>query len=288
MDTIITNDTALEASPKGSMTLFDINFSMAIVYVTLVLILSILGLFGNLFVIYVMKKEKHMNKDARAFIINLAVADLCVSGIADPMCIAEQIYKNNHNCSCIATWVLSFGAELPNFFGLGGHYFDEKSHQCIWDRTANRGYTLFVTLGLITSPFFLLAYCNTAVLMKIRNVRKNVLKFSTGTNSTLKSSISSAKILITIFMVFIVCWTPYVIVLVLDANDTFSLEVHLFATLLAHSHSSTSCIIYLCFKKKFREILVGLFRARNRVQPIVSSSGNQVKTATDKTVSTNA
>jgi hypothetical protein len=35
-----------------------------------------------------MKKEKHMNKDARAFIINLAVADLCVSGIADPMCIA--------------------------------------------------------------------------------------------------------------------------------------------------------------------------------------------------------
>jgi hypothetical protein len=95
--------------------------------------------------------------------------------------IYDKIYNNTTTIAlCIATWVLSFGAELPNFFGLGGHYFDEKSHQCIWDRTANRGYTLFVTLGLITSPFFLLAYCNTAVLMKIRNVRKNVLKFSTG------------------------------------------------------------------------------------------------------------
>ena len=70
------------------MTLFDINYSMALVYVLLVLILVILGVLGNVFIIYVMKHEKHMNKDARAFIINLAVADLCVSGIADPMCIA--------------------------------------------------------------------------------------------------------------------------------------------------------------------------------------------------------
>jgi hypothetical protein len=72
------------------MTLFEINFEMGLCYVITVLVLSIVGVFGNLFILYVMKKDKIINKDARAFMINMAIADLCVTGIADPMCIAGK------------------------------------------------------------------------------------------------------------------------------------------------------------------------------------------------------
>jgi hypothetical protein len=97
----------------------------------------------------------------------------------------DNLYRKIYNkfttlLICVVTWLVGFGAELPNYFGLGGHYFDEKAHQCIWDRTANRGYTLFVSLGLIGSPVLLLVYCNTAVLMKIWKARREVLKFSSG------------------------------------------------------------------------------------------------------------
>ena len=68
---------------------------------------------------------------------------------------------------CIACWVFAVLAEVPNFMGWGGHYFDPKSHQCIWDRTADRSYTLFVSLGLITSPLVVLAGCNIAILRRV-------------------------------------------------------------------------------------------------------------------------
>ncbi|XP_045166805.2 melatonin receptor type 1B-A-like [Mercenaria mercenaria] len=329
-----TINTLIQASHQGNKTLFDSSLSLAIGYVVIVLILSVLGVFGNMFIIYVMRKEKRINKDARAFTINVAVADLCVSGIADPMCIAgaflgtdylhgefwlciavasmcltacicvflnvacltvnrwlfichDKVYDRIYNYTttttfCILTWVVAICAELPNFFGLGGHFFDEKAHQCIWDRTASRVYTMFVSLGLITTPLILLAYCNTAILIKIWKVKGNV---SSGLNSTLRTTVSTAKILITMFAVFLICWTPYVIVLVLDIEDSFSMDVYLFTTLLAHSHSSSSCLIYLIYKKKFRDHLKGIFKSGNRIHPVVSTQ-TQTRNCTNRVVIT--
>lgn len=68
---------------------------------------------------------------------------------------------------CIACWLLAVLAEAPNFFGWGGHFFDPKSHQCIWDRTADSSYTLFVALGLITTPLLFLAGSNVAILRQV-------------------------------------------------------------------------------------------------------------------------
>lgn len=77
---------------EENKTLFDINFSLATCYVSITLFVSLIGVSGNTFIIYVMRKERNMNADARKFIINMAVADLCVTGIALPMCTAGR-YK---------------------------------------------------------------------------------------------------------------------------------------------------------------------------------------------------
>ena len=69
-------------------TLFDVNYTLATSYVTLVSLLSVVGTLGNSFLLYILKKEKQMNLSVRMFICNNAVADLCVSMIAEPMCIA--------------------------------------------------------------------------------------------------------------------------------------------------------------------------------------------------------
>ncbi|KAL5018798.1 hypothetical protein ScPMuIL_004520 [Solemya velum] len=55
---------------------------------------------------------------------------------------------------CIACWVGAFLLEMPNFLGWGGHYFDVKSHQCIWDRTASDSYTTFVSAFAIGNKLF--------------------------------------------------------------------------------------------------------------------------------------
>lgn len=79
---------------------------------------------------------------------------------------------------CISTWIIGFFVELPNFFGVGGHTFDEKTFQCTWDRTTNKTYTMFMGFVVITLPLLILAYCNVAMLMKIWAVKKNLSRFS--------------------------------------------------------------------------------------------------------------
>lgn len=79
--------------------------------------------------------------------------------------------------NCVGCWIIGLIAEIPNFYGWGGHYFDTKSHQCIWDRTTSRSYTLFVAIGLLSTPLFTLLFCNAAILRKIRQVTRNVSRY---------------------------------------------------------------------------------------------------------------
>lgn len=90
--------------------------------------------------------------------------------------VYTKIY-NMKTCAlmCFACWILAICMELGNFVGWGGHYFDAKSHQCIWDRTASRSYTLFVAFVLITTPLIIIAYCNVSMIRKVMSVKANAL-----------------------------------------------------------------------------------------------------------------
>ena len=61
--------------------------------------------------------------------------------------------------ACVVVWLTAFSFEVPNFLGWGDHYFDPKSHQCIWDRTASLSYTMFVSLALILTPLLVMLLC---------------------------------------------------------------------------------------------------------------------------------
>ena len=45
------------------------------------------GIFGNIMILMVAGWARGLNKVGKEFMVNLALADLCVTGIAEPMCI---------------------------------------------------------------------------------------------------------------------------------------------------------------------------------------------------------
>lgn len=92
-----TTETSIASSKISHPSLFDVSYSLATVYVFLVSGLAVVGTVGNIFLLYVMAKEKKMNKSVRMFICNNAIADLCVSMIAEPMCIAGKCISNRSN-----------------------------------------------------------------------------------------------------------------------------------------------------------------------------------------------
>ena len=70
--------------------LWNSNFILALCYCLLLGVALLIGTFGNVIIIFVTSTTGAMNKVGKQFIINLAVSDLCVAGIAEPMCIVGK------------------------------------------------------------------------------------------------------------------------------------------------------------------------------------------------------
>ncbi|XP_052686897.1 melatonin receptor type 1B-A-like [Crassostrea angulata] len=342
--------------------LLDTNPTLAIVYIVIVGIAILVGTCGNVLILRIFTVMRGINRPGKEFMMNLAIADLCVTAFADPLCIlGSHQYKiileiafyqhlvlwikstNKSNefvlfsllkgvvkgeyfftdnmwmcelvagmcataCSCailsltllslsryiylchkqlyyrlfgrvscivmcVGCWLMASFYEVPKFFGWVGYYFDQKNHQCISDRTANLSFTMFVCISTIVqlsmiSVFYFL------IFLQIWKTKRNVFKLDSDNPLRMRrawnETVRSSKVLFCVFVVFVVCWTPYCIIMIPDVEDNFSTEVYLFLTLLAHLHSSVNCIIYTTGNKKFRGQIMRHFRCRSSVKSPVT------------------
>ena len=67
-----------------------------------------------------------------------------------------------------------------------------------------------------------------------------------------KEYLKLARTLFIIFVIFAFCWVPYAIIVVVDHENTFPREIHIFTILFAHTNSSLNSIIYGLTNKHFR------------------------------------
>ena len=207
----------------------------------------------------------------------------------------NQLYDklfNRGSCivMCVMCWATAFMFEFPNFIGWGGHYFDKKNHQCIWDRTASMSYTMFVSIGLIGGPLVLMAICYFLIFQQIWETKRDIYKLDSDNPMRMRKAwnetVRSSKTLFCIFIVFVVFWTPYAVTVALDVQDNLSTELHLFVTLLAHLHSSVNCIIYAAGNKKFRKGIMRLFGCRQSTKSSFSSNPDVTTKRTNSSSST--
>jgi len=61
--------------------------------------------------------------------------------------------------------------------------------------------------------------------------------------ATMKT-IRQVKTVFIIFIAFVCCWSPYIVVLLYDSSDSLPLSIHLYASMLAHLHASLNFAIY--------------------------------------------
>ncbi|XP_062605965.1 melatonin receptor type 1B-B-like [Saccostrea cucullata] len=298
---------------KGIFPLLQTDTLLAVLYIIITSTALLVGTVGNTLTILVSTVRRDVNKCGKEFVVNLALADLCVTAIADPMCIigvthGDQFFqgrkqfcifvaslcltacfcaffslflmsmsrfiylRHNHVYDklfnrvtsillCFACWMVAFSFEIPNFVGWGGHFFDHKNHQCIWDRTASLSYTMFVSMILIGAPLVVMAICHFLIFKRIWETKRNIYSLDIANplrmRKVWRETVRSSQMLFCIFIAFVICWTPYAIIVTLDVQDTFPMKVHLFITLTAHLHSSVNGIIYFAGNKRFR---IGILR----------------------------
>lgn len=135
----------------------------------------------------------------------------------------------------------------------------------------DKGYLVFAAIVCFVLPLFTMIYCYLRVFHKVRSHRKLMLQWRlpnhmhTKENQSMKSETRTAKIVVTVLLVFAGAWTPFVIVHLLHLVIRLPSSVLSVSTLIAGMHSFCNPIIYTAMNRKFRADLYKLFPFLRRV-----------------------
>ncbi len=132
----------------------------------------------------------------------------------------NRIYKDYFNLNraislCIFTWIAGTLVDLPNFLGWGGHFFDPKSANCMWNRLASSSYSIFFPTTAIFVPCVAIFFCYMRIFIFVYQAKSKTHAIDNNSISSKSSSLNSremtqslrvAKSLFASFGLFTVCW----------------------------------------------------------------------------------
>ncbi|XP_078573166.1 melatonin receptor type 1C-like [Branchiostoma floridae x Branchiostoma japonicum] len=174
----------------------------------------------------------------------------------------------------IALWLYSFSLfDLP--------LYDFKTMGCTYDRTADFSFTLHLICVGIVIPVVVVVICYTRIYLFVRASNKRMAKHRQDSNmaqaNKLKvDDLTLLRTLVIIGVVFFICWSQYVIVVLADFEDHWPMGVHLTAIITAHSSSSTNCIILGVTNPKFREKYLLVLKPTGSTSTAAPSSPDQL------------
>ncbi|XP_046363508.2 melatonin receptor type 1B-B-like [Haliotis rufescens] len=171
---------------------------------------------------------------------------------------------STRNCViyCVLFYCVGMCLVLLNLADIGGHSFDHKSLECIWERMATYPYTVVFSVVMVWIPIGVTGISYLRIYQHVRAVRSRVHNArATHPGSTDKSTdrtpdFKLAKTLFIIYIVFSVCWIPYALLIVLDSRDTFQHELHVFIVVFAHLHPSINWLVYYATNRKFHSAFI--------------------------------
>lgn len=202
---------------------------------------------------------------------------------------------------CFCLWVISTLIELPNLTGWGGHTYDLKSMACSYDRLADMSYTYFFVSCGISVPCLVVCITYFKIYQYVKSIRKELEKITgngfmlQGTNRTRtrqQEELQLARTLFIVCIVFLVCWSPYVILVLIDHGDNWSKIAYVTTVQMAHTSSSINFMLYGLtnqrFKRGYKNLLKKLFCSSHSHQKALTDNLVAISTSSNSSMSHNA
>ena len=163
----------------------------------------------------------------------------------------QRIYnKVTVPCYVVLMWMYAFTLDISNFFGWSGHVFDAKAYFCTINYTANYSYNLFFIIFGLCVPMSITCFSYINIFLFARRSEQRLKKHNK--NAIKTNDLRLLKSVGTICATFMLMWTPYGLVLLLDVYH-WPQWYWLLAIALAHSNSSINSLLYAATNKNFRE-----------------------------------
>ncbi len=108
-------------------------------------------------------------------------------------------------------WFAGVLVDLPFILDSNGHYYDVKSANCLWNRLANFGKTMYFAVAAIFTPCICIFLCYLRIFIYFRTVHQAATKETLKTRNNLERKEQSkafklARSLFFTFALFTVCW----------------------------------------------------------------------------------
>jgi len=171
-----------------------------------------------------------------------------------------------------ALWMFSFGMITPPLFDLWGSLgLDEATFSCTIKELNSKSPKKFLFLVAFLLPSVVIVVCYSAIFYKIKMTRRKMESHNLRTlilASTLqenqknkrqrKEDIRLTKMMLTIFILFLICFLPLMLVNVLD-DDMTKPSIHIIASVLAWMSAAINPFIYSIqnqhYQQAFRNLL---------------------------------
>uniref|UniRef100_A0A1B6DYU7 G-protein coupled receptors family 1 profile domain-containing protein n=1 Tax=Clastoptera arizonana TaxID=38151 RepID=A0A1B6DYU7_9HEMI len=170
-------------------------------------------------------------------------------------------------CMIIFCWLLSFGMLVPTLLGIWGKFdYESKLITCtiVKDENGRSAKTaLFITAFII--PCLIIIICYTRIFWVVHSsesrMRKHAAKNPKDINRTSKEKKEAknrrnewriTKMVLAIFLSFLVCYLPITIVKVVD-SEVQQPNLHLLATIMLYLSACINPIIYVIMNKQYRQ-----------------------------------
>ena len=196
-----------------------------------------------------------------------ALWSLALVSISRYWCIVQpakfsSIFSRRRTMALItATWILSLLCSLPPLFGWSQYVFKIGKATCYFHLNGHLRYTVILAIAVFILPYILITVPYYRIFRFIRghsrklSVNRVSANFRKGTRSTFQD-FKVTKLLLVVVCVFVACWTPHIIVNLLNGFDIIQPIPRILdaiSTFLTFLSSSCNPFIYGLMNKKFRK-----------------------------------
>jgi len=169
----------------------------------------------------------------------------------------------------LAVWLFSFGMIFPPLVDLWGTLgLDEATFSCTIKKLNGRSPKKFLFLVAFLLPSISIIVCYSFIFRKVRSSRLKVQGHSTPqpavkarvkamTRGQRLEDLKLTKMMLTIFLLFLICFLPLMLVNVLD-EDIKQPSFHIIASVLAWMSSTINPIIYSFLNKHYQKAFSAL------------------------------
>ncbi|XP_076255565.1 G-protein coupled receptor moody-like isoform X4 [Rhynchophorus ferrugineus] len=196
----------------------------------------------------------------------LSIASISINRyilIAWPQLYSQIYTKTKVFMYITAIWLFSYGLQIPTLMGQWGEYgMDERLGTCSIkkDKNGNSSKTALFIIGFAL-PSVVIVICYSSIFWVVRKSHKRLAQHCSNDGKFKRSEMKITKMVLVIFICFVVCYLPITISKVFDP-DVKHAPLHVLGYLLLYLGSCVNPVVYVTMNKQYRNAYLETIKCR--------------------------